>query len=50
MVWRKHLTDVDVAATGGWESLRALKDCYKQADAATMYQVVEGAWWIRESR
>ena len=47
---RKHLPDVDVAAAGGWKSLQALKDCYQQADAATMYQVVEGARQLREAR
>ena len=42
---RKHLPDVDVAATGGWspESLRVLKSCYQQADGETMLRVVLGA-------
>ena len=37
---RKGLSDVDVAAAGGWSDTRALKLSYQQSDAATMYSVV----------
>jgi integrase len=47
---RKHLSDVDVAAAGGWESLDALKRSYQQADAATMLSVVLGGGQLREAK
>ena len=40
---RKTLPDVDVAATGGWKSTRALKLSYQHADPATALRVVENA-------
>jgi integrase len=39
---RKHFSDVDVAAAGGWKDTRALKQSYQQADPATVLRVVEG--------
>ena len=36
---RKHLPDVDVAASGGWSDVRALKQSYQQVDEATMRQI-----------
>ncbi len=39
---RKHLSDTDVAAAGGWRDTRALKLSYQQADPATVLRVVEG--------
>lgn len=47
---RKHLPDVDVAAAGGWQSLEALKQSYRQADDATMLQLVVGAGELREAK
>ena len=47
---RKDLPDVDVAQAGGWRSLQALKTCYQQADAATMYRVVVGGAELKEAR
>jgi len=38
---RKALPDADVAAAGGWRDTRALKMSYQQADAATVFAVVE---------
>jgi hypothetical protein len=40
---RKHRVDVDVAAAGGWKDTRALKVSYQQADAPTVFRVVENA-------
>lgn len=40
---RKHLSDADVAAAGGWRDTRALKLSYQHADADTMLSVVEAA-------
>jgi hypothetical protein len=37
---RKHQPDTDVAAAGGWRDTRALKLSYRQADPATVYEVV----------
>ncbi len=45
---RKHLPDVDVAATGGWSDLSSLKTAYQQADPETMYQVVSEPRRLRE--
>ncbi len=36
---RKHLPDVDVAAAGGWTETDSLKQCYQQADEATMLDI-----------
>jgi hypothetical protein len=38
---RKGESDKDVAAAGGWNGVRAMHQCYQQADAATMLRVVE---------
>jgi integrase len=46
---RKHLPDVDVAATGGWKSVHSLKSVYQQADAGTMLRVVLEAGVLREA-
>jgi len=45
---RKHLPDVDVAAAGGWKETTSLKRCYRQADEATMLEVVLGGGELRE--
>ena len=37
---RKHLSDVDVAAAGGWSDLRTLKTAYQQVDTETLLKVV----------
>src|SRR5437868_5882028 len=37
---RKHWPMRDVAAVGGWKSLRSLLECYAQADRDTMRAVV----------
>lgn len=37
---RKHFSDVDVAAAGGWRDTKALKLSYQQADPATVLAVV----------
>ncbi len=47
---RKHLPDVDVAATGGWSDLSLLKTAYQQADPETMYQVVSEPRRLRERK
>ncbi|MCH7860942.1 MAG: tyrosine-type recombinase/integrase [Proteobacteria bacterium] len=47
---RKHLPDVDVAAAGGWTETDSLKQCYQQADEATMLQVVLSGGQLRESK
>jgi len=47
---RKHHPDVDVAAAGGWKTIRTLKDAYQQADAGTMLRVVTEAAELREAR
>jgi hypothetical protein len=49
---RKHLPDVEVAATGGWSprSPQVLKSSYQQADPDTMLRVVLGAGELREVR
>lgn len=44
---RKHLSDTDVAAVGGWSDTRTLKECYAQRDPDTMMAVVEGRKDIR---
>jgi integrase len=40
---RRHLPAQDVAAAGGWRSLSTLRSAYMQADAQTVFQVVENA-------
>ena len=47
---RKHLPDVDVAAAGGWTETDSLKQCYQQADEATMLRVVLSGGQLRESK
>lgn len=39
---RRHLPAQDVAAAGGWRSLEVMRTAYQHADAATVYQAVEG--------
>ena len=36
---RKHLPDVDVAASGGWSDTTSLKRAYQHADSDTMLSV-----------
>ncbi len=36
---RKRLPDVEVAAAGGWTQTDSLKQCYQQADEATMLDI-----------
>ncbi len=45
---RKYLSDVDVAAAGGWKETTSLKQAYQQADQDTMLEVVMGAGKLRE--
>ncbi|HEU4631700.1 MAG TPA: tyrosine-type recombinase/integrase, partial [Gemmatimonadaceae bacterium] len=40
---RRALPAQDVAAAGGWRSLATMRTAYQQADAATIYSVVENA-------
>ena len=47
---RKHLSDVDVAATGGWKDVRMLKECYQQPDMETMLEVVQGGRELKEQK
>ena len=47
---RKHLPDADVAAAGGWKELESLRQCYQQADEATMLEVVLSGGQLRESK
>lgn len=47
---RKHPPDVDVAAAGGWKTVRMLRDCYQQPDEETMLQVVLGGAELRERK
>ncbi len=46
---RKHLSDIDVAAVGGWGSdLTSLKTAYQQPDMATMERVASEPQKLRE--
>lgn len=47
---RKHLPDVDVAASGGWADTRALKMSYQQVDEATMLAVVSEPTKLRDAK
>jgi integrase len=47
---RKHLSDVDVAAAGGWKTVETMKSAYQQADAGTMLLVVLEASELREAK
>jgi hypothetical protein len=40
---RKHHSDIDVAAAGGWKDTKALKLSYQQSDPAAVLRVVQGA-------
>ncbi|HEX8726057.1 MAG TPA: tyrosine-type recombinase/integrase [Gemmatimonadaceae bacterium] len=40
---RRHLPAQDVAAAGGWRSLSTMRSAYQQADAKTVYEVIENA-------
>ena len=39
---RKHHSDIDVAAAGGWKDTEALKLSYQQSDPAAVLRVVQG--------
>ena len=39
---RKHLSDTDVAAAGGWQNSLTLRKVYQQSDAETMLLAVLG--------
>ena len=45
---RKHLSDVDVAAAGGWKDVSTLKKCYQQPDEQSILAVVLGGRELRE--
>ena len=47
---RKHLSDTDVAAAGGWQNSLTLRKVYQQSDAETMLQVVLGGGELREKQ
>ena len=47
---RKHLSDTDVAAAGGWQNSLTLKKVYQQSDAETILQVVLGGGELRERK
>jgi integrase len=38
---RRHLPPQDVAAAGGWRSLSTMRSAYQQADAATIFRVID---------
>ena len=38
---RRHLPAADVAASGGWKSITVMRSAYQQADAQTVYSVVD---------
>jgi integrase len=40
---RKHLSDTDVAAVGGWTGTDTLKKCYQLPDDDSMLEVLEAA-------
>jgi hypothetical protein len=39
---RQHLSDVAVAAAGGWSDTQALKRCYQRARPADILRAVKG--------
>ena len=45
---RKHLSDIDVAAAGGWRSARTLVEIYQRPDADSMLKVVLEGGQLRE--
>jgi len=47
---RKHLSDTDVAAAGGWQNSLTLRKVYQQSDAETMLQVVLSGGELREKQ
>lgn len=47
---RKDLPDTDVAQSGVWSSLQALKSAYQQPDEATMLRVVTHGVELRDVR
>jgi hypothetical protein len=47
---RKHMSDVDVAAAGGWKTVETLKSAYQQADPETMLLVVQKPRQLREAK
>lgn len=46
---RKELSDIDVAAAGGWADVRTLKTVYQQPDESSMYCVVNARRQIKEA-
>ena len=46
----RMLPDADVAAAGGWRELESLRQCYQQADEATMLEVVLSGGKLMESK
>jgi integrase len=38
---RRHLPAQDVAAAGGWRSLQVMRNAYQQADAKTVFSVMD---------
>lgn len=46
---RKEMSNLDVAAAGGWSSTRTLEMIYQQPDEDTMFQVVSGGGEFREA-
>jgi hypothetical protein len=47
---RKHLPDVDVAAAGGWKTVRTLQARYQEADPKTILAVVSEPRKLREAK
>ena len=47
---RKHLSDTDVMAAGGWRDPRSLKGSYQKADAETLLAVVSEPKKLREAK
>jgi len=47
---RKHLSDVEVAATGGCKNVQTLRTAYQQPDAETMLRVVLEAGELSEAK
>jgi len=47
---RKHLSETDVAAAGGWQNSLTLRRVYQQSDAQTMLDAVLGGRELRERK
>ncbi len=47
---RKHLSDTDVAAAGGWTNSLTLRKVYQQSDAETILQVALSGGELREKQ